>query len=245
MYKLQFLSYLFLLTSIFPVNVIWSGDTLYFSGDHISKTRSTDCQAYTLSDSLVMNGYVNFYYLESGYAFAKVQRNKNDFTGSFTAYHQTGQVMQQGNIKKGKLTGEHLFYDVSGVLVKGEYYHRRKGLVGQYYISPKDKKVFTIADRLASFGKKTNELKSTIEMGDFINDYIDIPKEADNYGDPTVVVHFLISPVGEIQDINVTRAVHPDLDREAIRVIKSMPAWKPAKFKGEYVYSEMSVAIRF
>jgi protein TonB len=50
-----------------------------------------------------------------------------------------------------------------------------------------------------------------------------------------VFVQFIVERDGSITEVKVLRGVHPLLDREVVRVIKSMPAWKPGKQNGEPV----------
>lgn len=62
------------------------------------------------------------------------------------------------------------------------------------------------------------------------------PKQAkDNYITGRVVVSFVVDIDGSIKDVKVVRPVDPALDKEAIRVVKSMPKWKPGKRNGEPV----------
>ena len=50
-----------------------------------------------------------------------------------------------------------------------------------------------------------------------------------------VTCQFVVNTDGSIVDIEVVRPVDPSLDKEAIRVIKSMPKWKPGKQGGKAV----------
>lgn len=47
-----------------------------------------------------------------------------------------------------------------------------------------------------------------------------------------VIVGFVITKTGKVADIEIKRGVSPDLDAEAIRVIKGMQDWKPGKQRG-------------
>ena len=47
-----------------------------------------------------------------------------------------------------------------------------------------------------------------------------------------VIVSFVVERDGSISDVKVARSVDPSLDREAQRVVKSMPKWKPGKADG-------------
>lgn len=50
-----------------------------------------------------------------------------------------------------------------------------------------------------------------------------------------VVVRFIINETGHVTYTEVLFKVNPDLEAEAIRVIKEMPAWSPAIYKGQPV----------
>ena len=59
----------------------------------------------------------------------------------------------------------------------------------------------------------------------------------------TVYVRFIVSKSGYITNVRVVKAI-PDCDEcseEVIRVFKSMPRWKPGKYKGEIVKDRKSV----
>lgn len=47
-----------------------------------------------------------------------------------------------------------------------------------------------------------------------------------------VFVQFVIEKDGSITDVKVSRGVDAPLDKEAVRVVKAMPKWKPGKSKG-------------
>lgn len=61
----------------------------------------------------------------------------------------------------------------------------------------------------------------------------------------TVFVNFLISPKGKVLFPYVAHGVSKECDAEALRVIRSMPAWKPGKEKGKSVYVRSSIPVRF
>ena len=61
----------------------------------------------------------------------------------------------------------------------------------------------------------------------------------------TVYVNFLISPKGKILYPYVSHGINKEHDREAIRLIRNMPAWKPGKQKGKAVYVRSSLPVRF
>ena len=60
-----------------------------------------------------------------------------------------------------------------------------------------------------------------------------------------VTIGFVVSETGEIDDIEVVRSVSPELDAEAIRVIKAMPRWNPGFQAGVPVRHRFTLPITF
>jgi protein TonB len=50
---------------------------------------------------------------------------------------------------------------------------------------------------------------------------------------------------GSIVDVEVVRPVDSSLDKEAIRVIKSMPKWSPGKQRGKSVRVKYTLPVNF
>lgn len=60
-----------------------------------------------------------------------------------------------------------------------------------------------------------------------------------------VTVQFVVGKDGSIGNVSILRGVDPALDAEAIRVISSMPKWKPGTQKGEPVNVKYTVPVMF
>ena len=60
-----------------------------------------------------------------------------------------------------------------------------------------------------------------------------------------VTVQFVVGKDGSIGNVGILRGVDPALDAEAIRVISSMPKWKPGTQKGEPVNVKYTVPVMF
>ena len=60
-----------------------------------------------------------------------------------------------------------------------------------------------------------------------------------------VIVQFVVNQDGSIVDPVVMRAVDPYLDKEALRVIKMMPKWKPGMQRGKAVRVKYTVPVTF
>ena len=60
-----------------------------------------------------------------------------------------------------------------------------------------------------------------------------------------VTVQFVVNRDGSIVEAKVLRGVDPYLDKEAIRVISSMPKWKPGMQRGKAVRVKYTVPVMF
>lgn len=60
-----------------------------------------------------------------------------------------------------------------------------------------------------------------------------------------VSVSFVINEKGEVTDVKAIRGNDPNLEREAVRVVQSLPKWKPGKQRGRAVKVSYSVPVRF
>ncbi len=83
-------------------------------------------------------------------------------------------------------------------------------------------------------------------LNGWLSNEIDYPMEAIEVGlEGRVYLNFIIDTDGSISSVTVTRGVDKILDDEAIRVIKSMPKWKPGLQNGRPVKVSYSMFISF
>jgi periplasmic protein TonB len=84
------------------------------------------------------------------------------------------------------------------------------------------------------------------EMMRFIQKNIKYPEMAIQMGDQgRVYVQFVVETDGKITQVQTVRGVTTELDKEAERVVKSMPAWTPGKQRGRPVRVRYTVPIYF
>ena len=60
-----------------------------------------------------------------------------------------------------------------------------------------------------------------------------------------VVTQFVVDKDGSITDVKVVRSLDPMLDKEAVRLVKSMPKWTPGKLNGSPVRVKCILPISF
>ena len=84
------------------------------------------------------------------------------------------------------------------------------------------------------------------EMTRFIANSLRYPREAaENDIQGLVVYTFVVELDGSMSNFEIMHRAHPLLDEEALRIIQSMPAWRPAVYKGENVRSTQYVPMYF
>ena len=83
-------------------------------------------------------------------------------------------------------------------------------------------------------------------MFEFIANNIQYPIVAEENGvQGRVLVSFVIKKDGSLSNVRVVKSVDPALDKEAVRLIKSMPKWSPGKEKGQFVNVKFTVPVTF
>ena len=101
-------------------------------------------------------------------------------------------------------------------------------------------KIFTVVEQMPLFPGGDAALMA------YLRDNIHYPTvAAENGVQGRVVVGFVVERDGSITDVNVLRSVDPSLDREAMRVVKSMPKWTPGKQNGSAVRVKYQVPVTF
>lgn len=103
-----------------------------------------------------------------------------------------------------------------------------------------DDPVLTVADKMPQFPGGDNELLK------YISRTVIYPKIAQENGiEGRVILSHTVEKDGSISNIQVVRSIDPSLDKEAIRVIESMPKWTPGENKGKVARVKYTVPIQF
>lgn len=103
-----------------------------------------------------------------------------------------------------------------------------------------DNKVFDVVEQMPDFPGGMSALMS------YLNKNIRYPVVAEENGiQGRVIVTFVVERNGSITDVQVVKSVDPSLDKEAIRVVKSMPNWIPGKQNGSAVRVKYTLPVTF
>lgn len=80
----------------------------------------------------------------------------------------------------------------------------------------------------------------------FLQNNLRYPERAQDEGiQGRVMVRFIVERDGSVSAVEVARSVDPDLDKEAVRVIKALPKWKPGRQQGKAVRTRYMLPVVF
>ncbi|ANU63813.1 energy transducer TonB [Muribaculum intestinale] len=103
-----------------------------------------------------------------------------------------------------------------------------------------ENKVFTAVEQMPQFPGGEAELMKYIQKN---LKYPPVAMENNIQG--RVVVQFVVTKTGKIGEVKVARGRDPDLDKEAVRVVKSLPDFIPGKMNGQSVNVWYTLPITF
>lgn len=104
----------------------------------------------------------------------------------------------------------------------------------------KEEQVFSAVEQMPQFPGGEAELMK------YISNNIKYPTMAmENNIQGRVVVQFVVTKTGKIGEVKVVRSKDPDLDKEAVRVVKSLPNFIPGKMNGQAVNVWYTLPITF
>lgn len=103
-----------------------------------------------------------------------------------------------------------------------------------------DNNVHDVAEQMPSFPGGQSAMMS------YVSRSIKYPTVAEENGiQGLVTVSFVVEKDGSISGAKVIRSVDPSLDKEALRIIRSMPRWTPGKQDGKPVRVKYTIPVRF
>jgi len=135
--------------------------------------------------------------------------------GDFLFFHSNGQISHKGCYKNGELAGDWSIYNRAGELIDKINYDFDINETNEP--SPETSNIDVTAEFVGN------------DFTAYLASEIVYPPRAYKYLlQGKVYVQFMINADGSISNPIVVRTLDKDLDKEALRVIRSMPNWKPA-----------------
>ncbi len=118
--------------------------------------------------------------------------------------------------------------------------HKDEIIVEEKHSEPVKEEIFTAVEQMPQFPGGEAELLK------YIASHIKYPTmAAENNIQGRVVVKFVVGKDGRVGDVVVVRGKDPDLDKEAVRVVKTLPNFIPGKMNGQAVSVWYTLPINF
>lgn len=202
----------------------------YENGQRYKRIQYTD---YVLMES----GMVRSFLIHDYWDKENNQIVKNG-DGVCSCYLENDSIREEGNVVKGLRDGNwsvfskdvllyQELYDV-GIFKSGKSFHEGKEIS------------YTEVERQAEFKGGVSRMMEFLAMN------IKYPKEAKiSRTQGRVFVKFIIDKKGNIRDCSVLSSPHESFSREALRVVRLMPKWKPGTQRGVPVNSQFVLPIVF
>lgn len=164
----------------------------------------------------------------SFYGFVKYDEEKEVYIQ--TDYFLSGQLQMEGeyiSIKPEVKHGNFVWYNEDGSIKSKEEYEEGEN-------------VFRIIDDMPEFPG------GDYAMQKYIAQNVKYPMLAVENGiQGKVYIRFVVDKEGNIDNIEVVKSVHSSIDKEAVRVVKNMPKWKPGNLNGKPVKVYYNLPINF
>ena len=118
--------------------------------------------------------------------------------------------------------------------------HKDEVIVEEIKHEPVKEEVFRAVEQMPTFPGGEAELMK------WLRDHIQYPTVAmENNIQGRVVVQFVVTKTGKVGEVKVVRSVDRDLDKEAIRVCKSLPDFIPGRMNGQAVNVWYTLPVQF
>lgn len=104
----------------------------------------------------------------------------------------------------------------------------------------KEEQVFVVVEEMPEFPGGEKALRTYLATS------VKYPTIAQENGiQGKVFVNFVVNKDGSVSNVKIARGVDPSIDAEALRVVSSLPRWKPGKQRGAPVRVSYTVPISF
>jgi TonB family protein len=165
--------------------------------------------------------------------------------GTWTYYAKDGSMINETTYTGGKVT-QVKRYDFDKEVVKVLSY--KEGLLtGVRAYDSADKEVAYVAVKKdSSINGFAGKEEYDNESPPVVHERVHYPPDArDNGIEGTVIIKFTIDEDGIVTEVHVAQSISPELDAEALRVVKAIPRWKPRMLNGVPVPISSVVSITF
>lgn len=189
----------------------------------------------------VKAGICKYYYENGKLQYEECYDGYGQKEGTYRTYYKNGQLESSYTYKDGQKHG--IFKEF---LEDGKLRNEGKYENGELSITDEEIEERRKSNTYAELDQKPQFKGGEGAMLRFIGANLKYPTVAvDNNLQGTVTVRFVVSNTGDIKNVEVVKGFHILCEKEAVRVVKMMPKWIPAKYKGQNVSVYYSLPIKF
>lgn len=124
--------------------------------------------------------------------------------------------------------------------------YKRSETADSVKIAPELDPTFVYEETNDSLEQKPAFTGGDAAMTKYLANTVKYPAIAQENGvEGQVMVSAIVEPDGSLSDFKIAKSVDPSLDREALRVVKTMPKWEPGKRKEKAVRVRTSIPVTF
>jgi TonB family protein len=187
----------------------------------------------------ILNGDYYLWY-NNGKLSEKGSYENNKLHGKFSTWFENGQLSYEKFYFKGELKDTLKGYYEDGALRRIEVYKEGEMVDGKVFSKAGVGLPYFPAFVMPEFPGGENAMIA------YISKNLKYPEEALRYGiSGLVLITFIVEKDGSIKTLEVIKSVYDVLDNEAIRIIRSMPRWKPGLNEGNLVPVSFTLPVRF
>lgn len=196
-------------------------------------TYDTDNDSTAVSNEYFMN-----HQLKRTTSYSNFKKNIRH--GWDSLFFADGSLRSAVTFNKNGMDGMHIIYHPNGQVKRKDFYTADKLDSGKCFAFDGSDTAYYPYETMPSFPGGDNALIR------FLIQSVKFPveaKEKNIHGE--VIITFVIDTDGQIVEIQTKQSVHPILDNEVIRVIKSMPRWVAGTQDGVAVRVQYNLPFRF
>ncbi|GAB3833121.1 hypothetical protein GCM10028821_25590 [Hymenobacter jeollabukensis] len=202
-----------------------------------------------------------------GHSFRDETQLLDSVRGIITSYYPSGkvwQVMPYAHVRKKIVEGTERRYYESGQLLAEEEFvnNKRHGWLRTYYPTGQLRRQEQYADGQQTAAQCFGPDGQTVPYAPYVV-FPEFPggitglmqaiatrtrypaKAQRNDITGKVFISFVVDRQGRLQNANVSQAAHPLLDAEALRVVRTLSGWTPARLDGDVVDVQFGVPVTF
>jgi len=210
-------------------------DTVFFNENWTRTSNMDSASFYGFKDYDTNNVGLATYYYSTGELHSKQNEINNLKEGHCIWYHKNGKKWAEGNYKFDKPYGPYFWFDENGNQKSTQIFEGIESEVS----SDSTEHIYTFVDQDAEFPGGFEA------MMQYMVQNFTYPKDASEKGvQGTVYVQFVIEKDGRVSNVKISKGLSQSVDEEAIRLIRSMPHWKPALLNEKPIASYYQIPLK-